>query len=236
MKRLGLAVCVLGMVVSSCGVGVRQPATDITETSATLNGKAVSTIGGSGTYYFNWGPAENHSRPTPVRNFQYGADNTRSASEAVDQLVSGAVYRYRLCATDTENPGGGDGCSPVQTFRTLGPVAPTFHAENRDCGGPNDFSQAVFVVNFEPNTTYAFRAEFLEGATGVANTPFTTDDNGNAGIGSVGLNQPARARVLIWLNPDGDVTQDPGEETVLDEIYVVDEPCTGAHPEEPGNS
>ena len=42
--------------------------------------------------------------------------------------------------------------------------------------------------------------------------------------------------MLIWLNPDGDVTQDPGEETVLDEIYVVDEPCTGAHPEEPGNS
>ena len=85
-------------------------------------------------------------------------------------------------------------------------------------------------------STYALHAEFLEGATGVASTPFTTDDNGNAGIGSVALDQPARVRVRIWLNPNGDLTQDPGEETVLDEIYVIDEPCTGAHPEEPGNS
>ena len=40
----------------------------------------------------------------------------------------------------------------------------------------------------------------------------------------------------VWENPDGDTVQDPGEETVVDEVYAADEPCTDAQPEEPSNS
>ena len=41
---------------------------------------------------------------------------------------------------------------------------------------------------------------------------------------------------MVWLDPDGDFVLDPGEETVVDEVYAADEPCTDAQPEEPSNS
>jgi hypothetical protein len=228
-----MALCVLGLLASSCGVGVRQPASGITETSATLNGKAVSTAGeGSGSYFFLWGVAGATAASSGVKPVQFGADGTQPVSYAADRLLPGVVYGYEVCVADSENPGFGGGCSPLQTFRTAGPVVRAFHSlGNRDCAGPNDFSQEALIVNYEPHTTYGFRADFLEGASGFANAPVRTNEFGNGGIGSIGLTQPFRARVRIWVNPDGDVVQDPGEEIVLDAIYGADEPCTDAQPE-----
>ena len=158
----------------------------------------------------------------------------RKAGVAADRRSrAGTTYTYQVCAGDNESKL----CSPAQAFTTLGTGVPTFRAVNRgECTGPNDFGVNAFVVNYEPDTNYGFRVDFLEGATGVANTPFTTDEYGNAGIGSVGLSQPTRARVRTWVNPDFDVTIDPGEEVVLDQVFVIDEPCTDAQPEEPSNS
>ena len=53
MRRpmLALSTLVVGVVVSSCAVGVRQPASEITKTSATLNGDVLSTTGGPGSWY-----------------------------------------------------------------------------------------------------------------------------------------------------------------------------------------
>jgi hypothetical protein len=149
-------------------------------------------------------------------------------------LEPGTTYSYQVCAGDNDNPDGF--CGPRQTFRTLGTGVPTFRSQNRECTGPNDFNQSAFVVNFEPGTTYGFRAQFLEGASGDANTPFETDANGNADLGSIGLTQPFRARVVIWLDPDEDFVQDPEESVLLDSVYGADEPCTDAQPEEPANS
>ena len=50
------------------------------------------------------------------------------------------------------------------------------------------------------------------------------------------ITEPFRLGIRVWLNPDGDTDQDPGEETVLDEVYAASEPCTDAQPEEPSNS
>jgi hypothetical protein len=229
VKRLACAA-VLVLALASCGVGVRLPATDVTETSATLNGKAVSTVGGSGTYFFVYG-VPGSSRSSGEKNVQFSSGGT-PVSFPVDHLVGGVVYGYRLCVGDSENPGAGDGCSPTQKFRTPGPTGPAFHSQgNPNCAGPNDFSQEAFIANYEPNTRYGFRLDLLSGP-GTAGTLVTTDEDGNAGIGSIGLTEPARARVRLWLD-DGDGVLESGEEVVLDDIYVVEEPCTDAEPEEP---
>ena len=233
MKRLGMALCVLVLLTSSCGVGVRRAASEITETSARFNGTAVSTAGaGSGKLFFDWGVADATNESSGVKPVHFGADGTQPVTYTVDRLLPGVVYGYKVCVADSENPGFANSCSPRQTFRTAGPVVRAFHAlANRDCAGPNDFSQDGLIVNYEPHTTYGFRADFLEGASGGANAPVRTNEFGNGGIGSIGLTQPFRARVRIWLNPNGDATQDPGEETVFEGIYAADEPCTNAQPE-----
>lgn len=233
MKRLGLVLCALALIASSCGVGVRQPATDITETSATLNGKAVSTIGGPGISFFTFGPAEGNTPPTPVKNIDFGDGHELPMSAAVDGLEPGTTYRYQACAGDAENGGL---CSPVQTFKTAGTAVRAFRVYSQTCAGPNDFTQEGVLLNFEPNTDYGVHFEILEGGSGTGGRPVTTDDTGNAAIGSIGFTEPFRVRVVVWLDPDGDFVLDPGEETVVDEVYAADEPCTDAQPEEPSNS
>ncbi len=156
-RLVGALLVVVAAAASSCGVRVRQPASLITETSAVLErqgGLGDRRLGelllGLGSCR-ELGPAD-RGPERRVRPRQHAARFV-----AVERLVPGARSRYRLCVSDSENPGGGNGCSPTQTFRTLGPVAPTFRAENRECAGPNDVSQGAYVVNFQPNTTYAFR-------------------------------------------------------------------------------
>jgi hypothetical protein len=227
IKRLACVVTA-ALALSSCAVGVRAPATNITETTATWNGKAVTTTGAPGEYFFVGGTALPWLRPAVVEDIEFGTASELPVSVPVDQLEPGTTYTYRACAGDNES----SLCSPAQTFTTLGTPVPTFRAVNRgECGGPNDFGVTAFVVNYEPDTNYGFRADLLEGATGFANVPVRTDEYGNADLGSVGLTEPTRARVRLWLNPDDDVTIDPGEEVVLDQVYVVDEPCTDAQPE-----
>jgi hypothetical protein len=231
MKRLALALCVMVVVVSSCGIGVRKPASDITETSATLNGNAVSTMGGPGSYFFDWGPAENEERPTPVRNIDFGTGREVPISVPVTGLEPGTTYRYQACAGDAENPGGGR-CSRTQTFKTAGTGVRALRTKNF-CSDPGDFAQEAIALNFEPSTAYGFRIQFVEGAGGSGATFFTTDDAGNYGIGNATLRAPFRVRIVIRLNPNLDAVKDPGEATVLDKIYGADEPCTDAQPEEP---
>jgi hypothetical protein len=107
VTRLVPGLAVLALVASSCGVGVRQPATDVTETSATLHGKAVSTVGGSGTYFFVYG-VSGFSRSSGEKNVQFSSGGT-PVSFPADHLAGGVVYSYRLCVGDSENPGAGNG-------------------------------------------------------------------------------------------------------------------------------
>ena len=200
MKRLILALSVLALVVSSCGIGVRKLPTEITETTATLNGNAVSTIGGPGSYLFLFGPAENAERPTPRHNIDFGAGRELPLSVPVTGLEPGTTYRYKVCAGDAENPDGG--CSPTQTFKTAGTGVRALRLKNF-CTDPGDFSQEAIALNFEPSTAYGFRVQFV-GQSGFAATFFKTDDAGNYGIGNVSLRAPFQAHIVMWLNPNLD--------------------------------
>ena len=119
MKRVALALSavVAGVVVSSCAVGVRGPATDITDTSAVLDGAVLSTTGGPGSWYIEYGPTTARTERTPTRNIEFVVNESQPVSEPVDGLEPGTIYHYRVCAEDSENPGD-PFCSPDQTFET----------------------------------------------------------------------------------------------------------------------
>jgi hypothetical protein len=117
MKRpaLALSAIVVGVVVSSCAVGVRKPASAITETSAVLRGDVLSTTGGTGSYYIEYGTAGAQTQRTPTREIDFTTNTIYPVAEPISGLTPEAAYHYSVCAEDSENPGDAF-CSPDQTF------------------------------------------------------------------------------------------------------------------------
>ena len=147
MKRfaLALAAIVVGVLVSSCAVGVRQPATDITQTSATLHGKVLSTTGGGGSYFIEHTDFQELfgsplTEKTPTKSIDFVVNQLHPVSDPVDELPPGRAHYYRVCAEDGENPGD-PFCSRTQSFRTV---------------GDSVFGGAVHDQVFELEATYDF--------------------------------------------------------------------------------
>ena len=135
MRRflLALSVVAVGVMVSSCAVGVRQPATGITPTSATLNGKVLSTTGGPGSWYIEYGPTLARTERTPTRTIDFVVNEIEPVSEPVAGLDPGTTYHYAICAEDSENPGD-PFCSPDQTFATdFDPTGDAVVGQATDC-------------------------------------------------------------------------------------------------------
>ncbi len=122
VKRVASAVSVvvLAFAVSSCAVGVRKPATYVTDISATLNGNVLSVDGGPGRYYIEYGTTLARTDRTPTRPITFVEDEIYPVSEPVQDLTPGTTYHYAVCAEDESNAGDPK-CSRDQTF-TTGPA------------------------------------------------------------------------------------------------------------------
>ncbi len=120
MKRL-VPACLVVLALSSCAVGVRQTATGITGGGATLNGKVLSTTGGPGSWYIEYGTTTARTQKTPTRTINFVANESKPVSEPVDGLTEGTAYHFAVCAEDGENPGE-PFCSPDQVFTTRAPA------------------------------------------------------------------------------------------------------------------
>jgi len=117
VRRFLLVLCLFAVVGSGCAVGVRQPASNVTGNSATLNGKVLSTTGGAGSYFIEYGPTTARTERTPTRPIEFVVNESEPVAEPVDGLEPGTIYHYAVCAEDSENPGD-PFCSPDQTFTT----------------------------------------------------------------------------------------------------------------------
>ena len=173
MKRFALAVSaiVVAVVVSSCAVGVRGPATEVGKTSATLNGKVLSTTGGPGSWFIEYGTTAARTEKTPTRTIDFVANESRSVAEPVDGLEQGTTYHYAVCAEDGENPGD-PFCSPDQTFKTDFDPAdyhPTLTVESA-CGPlpHNTNTVRVAISGLPPNRDFTGTLEFPGGGSGTA--------------------------------------------------------------------
>jgi hypothetical protein len=181
MNRLLLALLtiVVGLVVSSCAVGVREPATGITKTSATLNGKVLSTTGGPGSWYIEYGPVgAGTALKTATRAIDFVTNESEPVSEPVDGLEPGTNYSFAVCAEDSENPGE-PFCSPDQTFTTDYDPALSFEY---DCGTGFPGLE-VQLSGMPPNTQFHGKLSAPNGVTNEGD--FTTDASGGFDVNAV---------------------------------------------------
>ena len=145
--RKGLLVAALAAItlgLAGCAIGFRGPVSDVTETSATLNGVVGSTGHAQGTYWFRYGETSSYGELTPVRDVDFTDRPAHHVSEPITGLSAGTAYHYSLCADD-EDPGVGAVCSPDQTFGTYAfPVGVAF-AYVTDLGSAAVFQYDVAV-------------------------------------------------------------------------------------------
>ena len=96
-------MALVAAVAAGCGVGIRGTATQITTSSAVLNGRVVSTAGGLTSYYFEYG-RDGQLQQTPEGSIDVAKGFAARVSAPVDGLEPGGPYRFRVCAEDSENP------------------------------------------------------------------------------------------------------------------------------------
>jgi hypothetical protein len=116
-----LAVAVVVLV--GCAMGSTGSATDVTDTSATLEGSVLSNRTEDATYWFEYGTTEEFGTKTPTRTVSVPQNDGRSVSEPVSGLTPDTTYHYRLCAKGTEE-NVGEVCGERRTFTTE-PTQPT---------------------------------------------------------------------------------------------------------------
>ncbi len=143
-----------------------DPVTNLTSTSATLNGKVTSDDPDNGaSYTFSWGTDTNYG------NDETGTTGTGTDPQPVSATISplspGATYHYKLCATNAPNPPGGTTCSSDQTLTTTAaPTEVTGAASNVTTNGatlngtvnPNGANVTQTFFKYGPTASYGSQA------------------------------------------------------------------------------
>src|SRR5439155_61796 len=120
----GLAIA-LAMPASALAdaVATTDPATNVTFTSAQLNGTATTAAGGS--YFFEWGTPSTSCKgrpPTPTSSFGSGIQHL---SATITNLTPGVTYCFHLVVLPTYEEGRHVGQDQVFTTPLPGAVATT---------------------------------------------------------------------------------------------------------------
>ena len=188
MNRLVLALSaiVAGVVVSGCALGIPRPATQITKTSATLNGEVLSTTGGPGSWYIEYGTSAARTQKTPTRTINLVAKESKPVSEPINGLTVGTTYHFAVCAEDSENPGF-PACSSDQTFDTE--YDPTLTLI-RDCSGfPPNHGIRGHGDGFPPFVAVGGHLAFPDGSS--VGGSIGTNENGSFSFSDPFLSQVA---------------------------------------------
>jgi PKD domain len=99
-----------------------DPATGVTNTSATLNGTITPNDPDNGaSYTFSWGQTTAYGNT--VNGTTSPGASPQSVSMTLNGLAPATTYHYKLCATNAPVPPGGTTCGTDQSFAT--PDAPT---------------------------------------------------------------------------------------------------------------
>jgi plastocyanin len=127
-----------------------EPATSVTETGATLNGK-VNPHGEAATYWFKYGTTESYDHETTHESAGSGSVSVSKSAPPISGLSPETTYHFRMFA----NNGTGTTEGADRTFRTSGPGAAT----TEPATGVGDV-QATLVGKVNPNgqsgATYFF--------------------------------------------------------------------------------
>jgi hypothetical protein len=130
------------------------PATNITRTSATLNGSYTGD-GDPTTYHFEWGTDTSYGNSTP-ESTPSSAGGTVPASADLEELEvyreDSPPYHYRLVATN----GAGTTYGPDMTFHTLPPNLPVITDQSASDVTPTSVTLGASINPGLGDTTYVF--------------------------------------------------------------------------------
>ena len=136
MRRAGLLIC-LALAVTATSVATAAPpgattnaATDVTATTAQLNGTVVTD--GATTYHFEWGTTTAYGSSSPETSVTGGGPGGKSVSEDIAGLQPSTTYHFRIVARNADGTTNG----ADMTFTTPAP-------------GPND---NVLSISKNPRT------------------------------------------------------------------------------------
>lgn len=123
MKRAALLIC-LALAVAGTAVATAAPpgatttaASDVTATTATLNGTVVTD--GATTYHFEWGTTTAYGSRSPEDSVSGGGPNGKDVSADVVGLQPGTTYHFRVVATNAD--GTTNGADMTFTTPAAGP-------------------------------------------------------------------------------------------------------------------
>ena len=141
--------------------------TNLTSTSATLNGEVTPNDPDNGaSYTFSWGTAA-PAYGNDVSGTTSPGTTPQSVSAPISGLSPGTTYHYKLCATNTPGPPGGTKCSDDQTLTTTdAPDEVTGAATNVTTNGatlngtvnPNGANVTSTFFKYGPTASYGSQA------------------------------------------------------------------------------
>ena len=137
-RALAVATLLLLLVLAGCG-GQTDPATNVTATSATLNGQEWCKAGESGTRWWRYRLGINPWQETSHANWSCSQDRNQSVSTTITGLTPGSHYQYEICWTLAAYPpvcananGAPDNAirihEPMDAFDTKDPASRFFGA------------------------------------------------------------------------------------------------------------
>jgi hypothetical protein len=200
-----MAVAAPGLALAQAPVATTTPATNVTSTTATLNG-SVTPNQNDTTYYFEYGTTTEYGTQTPTQGPQTG-NATKDVSADVSGLAPSTLYHYRLVAMNssgtsfgsdatftTSAPGTGPPGGPNQVSIAASPEALTFGRSTRISGKVKGQDSGGKTVTLEENP-YPYSGSYLP--TGLTTT---TDANGDYAF-TVSPDENTRYRVVVNSAP-----------------------------------
>jgi hypothetical protein len=165
MRRLPLAVVLatVALILAAC-VGHTDDATNLTATSATLNGHGKATDGPARAF-FRWGTSpSNLTNSTPGASYPANVEGPHA--ETITGLSPSTTYYFRACAVDN----AGTLCAELHDFKTLASNGDAIVAAAGDIGddtpSPNaqDETGAV-VASLDPHKVITLGDNVYENGT-----------------------------------------------------------------------
>jgi hypothetical protein len=119
MFRVALVVpaLVIAIGIGGCAVGDPRPATQVSDTEATLNADIYSSRTGDTTYFWRYGETTAYGSETSHERVSIFDDQPHPVAKRIGALTPGTTYHTQVCAQDEEAPARLV-CSGDRTFQT----------------------------------------------------------------------------------------------------------------------
>ncbi len=96
------------VVTGSCAGSVTTPATQVADTTATVEGLVFDPVDATISYWFEYGRTTAYGSETPHRSLVISDRETHPVSEVLTDLLPGTTYHYQTCAQTHVKLCGGD--------------------------------------------------------------------------------------------------------------------------------